>query len=99
MLLSFAQSSSLWNVQGSITVVGVLLVVVFSLYLGLLSPRHAVQELKVRLVEREEENAALHKERIRDIEEKAQLRGEIAALRREVEALRQEVSLLRKGRG
>ena len=96
--MSLLQTSGIWNVQGSVTVVGVLLVAVIALYLGLVSPRHAVLELKTRLQEREDENAVLHAERIKDIEEKAELRGEVAALRQEVSALRQEVTLLRKGR-
>ena len=95
---AFLQADSLWNVQGSITVVGVLLVAVFALYMGLVSPRHAVLELKTRLQEREDENAVLHAERIKDIEEKAELRGEVAALRQEVSALRQEVTMLRESR-
>lgn len=93
-----AQVEGIWNVQGSITVVGVLLVAVFALYMGLISPRHAVMEIKARLQEREDENATLHTERIKDIEEKAELRGEVAALRTEVSALRNEVTMLRESR-
>lgn len=98
MGIVLVQASGIWNVQGSITVVGVLLVAVVALYLGLVSPRHAVQELKTRLQEREDENAVLHAERIKDIEEKAELRGEVAALRSEVTALRHEVTMLRESR-
>lgn len=79
--------------------VGVLLVVVLSLFYGLLSPKHTVQDLRDRLHESEAENAALSKDVIRRIEENAELRGELAALRREIEELRREVHLLRGERG
>ncbi len=97
--------SSIWNVQGSITVVGVLLVIVAAFYFGLISTGRDVKELKQRLEEREEENATLHKELMKNIEEKAELRGELTALRRELQdqgkeitALRQELQMLREGR-
>lgn len=80
-----------------------LLVALVALYLGLLSPRHVVQkqdaqieELKKLLGDREKENAALHNERLKDIEEKAELRGEVSALRTEVAMHRQEVKALRE---
>ena len=90
------QTSSIWSVQGSITVVGLLLVIVFAFYSGLIVTGRDMKEIKARLEEREEENATLHNERIKDIEEKAELRGEISALRGEVAAGRQEIRSLRQ---
>lgn len=90
------QSTQLLSQTGSVTVVGLLLVAVVALYLGAVSPKHSVEELRTRLKEREAEAEALHEEHIKHIEEKAELRGELAALRREVESLRSEIGSLRK---
>lgn len=87
--------SGIWNVQGSVTVVGVLLVALAALYLGLVTPKHTVEEMRVRLKEREAENDTLHKELMRASEEKAELRGEMTALRRELEEQRREIEALR----
>jgi predicted nucleic acid-binding Zn-ribbon protein len=89
------QTSGIWNVQGSITVVGILLLAVAALYLGLVTPKHTVEELRVRLKEREAENAALNSDVVKRIEENGELRGELAALRRELEGLRGEIEGLR----
>lgn len=80
---------------GSVTVVGALLVAVVALYLGLVTPKHSVEELRTRLHEREEENATLNVDLVKRIEENAELRGELAALRREMEGLRSELGALR----
>ena len=87
---------TLWSVEGSITVVGVLLVIVFAFYSGLIVTGRDMKEIKARLEDREEENATLHNERVKDIEEKAELRGEIGALRAEVAGLRNEINSLRQ---
>jgi ubiquinone biosynthesis protein UbiJ len=104
-MVALLQSPSLWNVQGSITVVGILLVIVAGFYFGLLTTGRELKESRTRLAEREEENATLHAERLKDIEEKAMLRGEVTALRQEVamhrhevKALREEVERLRQSR-
>lgn len=89
------QAPSLWNVEGSITVVGILLVAVIALYLGFLTPKHTVQDLRDRLKESEAENTALNNNVVKRIEENAELRGEVAALRRDIEDLRREINLLR----
>ncbi len=97
LLTLLAQApSSIWNVQGSITVVGVLLVAVVALYLGLVTPKHTVEEMRLRLKEREEENDSLHDNLMRTSEEKAELRGEMNALRRELEEQRREIEGLRE---
>lgn len=88
--------SPLLSSTGSVTVVGALLVAVVALYLGLVTPKHSVEEIRARLHEREEENAVLHSDLIRRVEENAQLRGELVALRREVEGLRLELASLRE---
>lgn len=93
--LMLLQTPGIWNVQGSITVVGILLLAVAALYLGLVTPKHTVEELRVRLKEREAENAALGADVIRRIEENGELRGELSAMRRELEGLRGEVEGLR----
>ena len=90
------QTPSLWSVQGSITVVGLLLVIVFAFYSGLIVTGRDMKEIKARLEDREEENVTLHNERVKDIEEKAELRGEIGALRAEVAGLRNEINSLRQ---
>ena len=75
--------------------VGLLLVIVFAFYSGLIVTGRDMKEMKARLEDREDECATLHAERIKDIEEKAELRGEIGALRAEVAGLRNEINSLR----
>jgi predicted nucleic acid-binding Zn-ribbon protein len=82
-----------------VTTVGVLIVGIVALYLGLVTPRHTVQEMRARLAAGEAEREALHAEVIRHIEEKAELRGEVGAMRREVEALRSQIEGLRSELG
>ncbi len=79
----------------SVTVVGLLLVAVAALFFGFVTPKHTVEELRVRLVAREAENATLSADVIKRIEENGELRGEVNALRRELESLRIEVERLR----
>jgi septal ring factor EnvC (AmiA/AmiB activator) len=90
------QTSGIWNVQGSITVVGILLLAVAALYLGFVTPKHIVEELRVRLKARDEENTALNADVIKRIEENAQLRGELVGLRHEMENLREELAAIRR---
>jgi chromosome segregation ATPase len=97
--------SELLTTTGSVTVVGVLLVGIVALYLGLVTPRHTVQEMRTRLVEREAETKLLHEDNIKQREEKAELRGQLGAMRSqlagleaEMEALRRELRHLREGR-
>ncbi len=80
----------------SVTVVGLLLVAVAALFFGFVTPKHTVEDLRVRLVAREAENAALSADVIKRIEENGELRGEVKALRREMENLRVEVQGLRR---
>ncbi len=106
MVVYLAQApSSIWNLQGSVTVVGVLAAALFAFYFGLISTGRDMREIKGRLEEREEENATLHKELMANIEQKAELRGELTALRyelqgqsKEIASLRQQVQMLREER-
>lgn len=93
------QSPQLLSATGSVTVVGVLLFGIVALYLGLVTPKYSVEELRARLKEREAENDALNADLIRRIEENAELRGQLLGLRQEVEHLRQEVRSLREELG
>ncbi|MDP9475233.1 MAG: hypothetical protein M3R38_05985 [Actinomycetota bacterium] len=80
----------------NITVAGLLIIAVIALYLGLVTPKHTVEEMRLRLKEREEENDTLHRELMRAAEEKAELRGEMTAIRRELEQHRREIEALRE---
>ena len=93
--------AQLLSQTGSVTAVGLLLVAVFALYVGLVTPKHSVEEIRTRLQEREEENQAMNADLINRMEENAELRGELLALRREIEGLRSEIGSLRAelGRG
>ncbi len=86
---------SIWNLQGSVTVVGVLAAALAAFYFGLISTGRDMRELKGRLEEREVENATLHKELMANIEQKAELRGELTALRYELQGQSKEIAALR----
>lgn len=86
---------NLWEVQGPITVVGVLLVVVMGLYLGFITPKHSVEEIRRRLREREAENVELNANIIKRIEENAELRGQLNMLSQRIDELQHEVQRLR----
>jgi septal ring factor EnvC (AmiA/AmiB activator) len=90
------QAPSIWNVQGSITVVGLLLLAVAALYLGFVTPKTSVDEIRTRLKEREAENATLHADVIKRIEENAELRGQLQNLTERIRALEEEVRVLRR---
>jgi predicted RNase H-like nuclease (RuvC/YqgF family) len=90
------QTPDLGTTASSITVVGLLFTAVIALYLGQVTPKHTVEELRGRLKEREAENAALNADVIKRIEENAQLRGELMGLRHEMENLREELAALRR---
>jgi predicted nuclease with TOPRIM domain len=79
----------------NVTVIGLLLTAVIALYLGHVTPKHTVEELRVRLKERDAENTVLNADVVRRIEENAELRGELAAMRRELEGARAELASLR----
>ena len=92
----------IWNVQGSITVVGVLCVALIALYLGLVTPKHIVVELRKREETLENENAALNNRVLELTQETAKLTGEVEALNLQVKYLGKEierlVELLARGR-
>ncbi len=99
-----AQQGGLANFLGTtnVTVAGLLIVGIVALYLGLVTPKSSVEEIRLRLREREAEVKVLHADNITQREEKAALRGQLDAVQRqldrvqaELEDLRREMSLLR----
>ncbi len=95
MVIFLQALPDLGTTASSVTVVGLLLVAVAALFFGFVTPKHTVEDLRVRLVSREAENAALSTDVVRRIEENGELRGEVKALRYELESLRVEVQGLR----
>ncbi len=81
---------------GNITVVGALVVAVTAFYFGLVIPKHSVEEIRKRLIEREQETAALHADLLKRVEGNAELRGQLAQLQAEIEDLREELRTFRR---
>lgn len=96
--------SNVLSATGPVTVVGVLLVAVFALYVGLVSPRYVVQEIRERAEALEKENAELNATLVRLTEQNGDLKVETIRLgeqvrlaREQVEALRRELDAMRRG--
>lgn len=87
--------SSLWNTTGSVTVVGVLLVLIALLLSGYLSPGRAVSELKNENTELRVELAAVNGKYIEQVKRNGEITGELEALRGRLEWVERELALLR----
>ncbi len=94
---------SLLSTTGSISVVGALLVGIVALYLGLVSPRYIVSELKTRTQMLEAEHVEQNRVIVRLTEEKGgqealaiKLAEQVKYLSQQIEQLQTELARLRR---
>lgn len=87
--------TSLWSTTGSVTVVGVLLVLIALLISGYLSPPGVVKDLKEENVQLRIELAAVNSKYIEKVHQIGHMNGEMEALKERLEGVERELSRLR----
>lgn len=76
-------------------VVGLLIAAIIALWLGYVSPKHVVSDLKTENAEVRSELAAVNEKYVEQVKQNAEMAGQMEAMRSQLERVERELSRLR----